>query len=278
MSSLLHLSDTHFGTEFPEVVEALLRLHEHLTPELVVLSGDVTQRARRSQFAAAKRFLERLGARAVLVVPGNHDLPLFHLGLRLADPYRRYREAFGADLEPLFAVEELMVVGVNTTRARRFKHGELSAIQIARVRRMLAEARPEQVRVVVVHQPLHVPTTKDEVHLLRGGAEAARSWASAGADLVLGGHIHLPFVIPLNDRYPDIERRVWVAHAGTAVSRRLRGDLPNSVNVVRVAQGAQVPECVVERWDYDRAAGAFTPAQRRSLLLSRVREAPKSSE
>lgn len=115
MSVLLHIADTHFGTEQPPVVEALVALAAQQRPDLVVLAGDITQRARPAQFRAAKAFVDRLGA-PVLAVPGNHDIALFDLWARLTRPYARYAEVFGADLEPVHASADLLVVGVNTTR------------------------------------------------------------------------------------------------------------------------------------------------------------------
>jgi 3',5'-cyclic AMP phosphodiesterase CpdA len=291
VSTILHVSDPHFGTEVRPVVDALVRLHEELEPDLVVLSGDITQRARRGQFQAARAFVERLGARATLTVPGNHDIPLFHLGLRLFDPYRPYRECFGDVLEPTFVTRDLLVLGVNTTRPRRHKDGEVSEAQIQATAAWLREAAPEQVRVVVVHQPLHVPTETDIANLLHNGARAAAAWSAAGVDLVLGGHIHLPFVLPLADRYPTLSRRAWVVHAGTAVSRRVRGAIPNSVNVLRVGadarhaprpelahavgpEGASAArtadaECRVERWDYGGPERGFHCVREHRLALDR---------
>ena len=116
MSLVLHLSDTHFGTEQSEVCEALLHLALEVRPDVVILSGDITQRARREQFAAARRFLETLAAPVKLVIPGNHDIPLFNLAARLFNPYGNYRRAFGSELEPQFSSKDLLVIGVNTTR------------------------------------------------------------------------------------------------------------------------------------------------------------------
>ena len=120
MSVLLHLSDTHFGTERPQVIEAVVALAARERPDLAVLSGDITQRARPGQFRAAKAFVERLDV-PVLAVPGNHDIALVDLWARAVRPYARYARAFGADLEPVHASEDLLVVGVNTTRAWRHK-------------------------------------------------------------------------------------------------------------------------------------------------------------
>ncbi len=273
MSVLLHLSDTHFGTEQPQVLEAVVALAAQQRPDAVVLSGDITQRARPDQFRAAKAFVDRLGA-PLLAIPGNHDIALFDLWARLTRPYARFASAFGPELEPVVALPDCLLVGVNTTRAWRHRHGEVSAEQVDRVARLLAAARPEQLRVVVVHQPLAVPHAGERVHLLRGHAHAARVLAQAGADVVLGGHIHLPYTLSL----PGLARRLVVAQAGTAVSSRTRRGVPNSVNVLRWGSAvsavdvlgapptdryqlhAQGASCLVERWDFSAQQQAFACA------------------
>lgn len=167
MSVLLQISDTHFGAEQPQVVEALLALAARQRPQLVVLSGDITQRARPTQFRAAKAFVDRIGA-PVLAIPGNHDIPLFDLWKRLTRPYARYAKVFGTDLEPAHSSRDLLVLGVNTTRAWRHKNGEVCTAQIDRVAQRLSVASPQQLRVVVVHQPVAVTAACDRPDLLRG--------------------------------------------------------------------------------------------------------------
>ena len=258
MSVLLQISDLHFGTEQPVVLAALVARARPLRPDVVVLSGDITQRARRAQFQAARAFVDRLGA-PVLAIPGNHDIPLFDLWSRAVHPYAHHVAAFGADLEPVHATPDLLVIGVNTTRAWRHKNGEVSAAQIERVAQRLQAAHPQQLRVVVVHQPVAVTRTEDEPNLLRGHGPALQRWAQAGADLVMGGHIHLPYVVAV----PGLARPLWVVQAGTAVSSRVREGLPNSVNVLRwpaSTEGGATDACRIERWDFSATQGAFVPA------------------
>jgi 3',5'-cyclic AMP phosphodiesterase CpdA len=136
MTVLLHVSDTHFGTEQPAVVEAVLRLARAQAPRLVLLSGDITQRARRGQFERARRFVDALGA-PCLAVPGNHDIPLFNLPARLSRPHAGYQRCFGNALEPRWQDDAVAVAGVDTTRWWRHKHGEVSAAQVAAVAQWL---------------------------------------------------------------------------------------------------------------------------------------------
>ena len=253
MSVLLHLSDTHFGTELPPVMDALLALARQQQPDLLLLTGDITQRAQRSQFAAARAFTDRLGA-PLLAIPGNHDIPLFDLGQRLFQPYARYSEAYGHTLEPLHASPDLLVQCVNTTRWYRHKGGEVSAAQIERVASRLRSAAPAQLRVVVVHQPIAVLRATEQHNLLHGHSLAQQSWAEAGCDVVLGGHIHLPYVMALT----GLARPMWAVQAGTSVSRRVRAGAANSVNVLRWGAGTAPGRCRIEQWDYTPHSQSFS--------------------
>ncbi|WP_085317328.1 metallophosphoesterase family protein [Derxia lacustris] len=268
MSRLLFLSDPHFGTERAPVVAALIALAQALRPDLLVLAGDITQRARRRQFAAARDFVDALGAAARVVLPGNHDLPLFNLWRRWRAPYANHCAAFGPELEPAFESAELLVLGVNTTRPARHKDGEVSAAQIARVAARLAQARPGQLRIVVTHQPLLAIEESDRANLLHGHRAAAQAWTEAGADLLLGGHVHLPYVRPLAP--PGAARAAWVVQAGTAVSARVRAGVPNSVWLLGWARDGDGPAaCRADRYDFDAATGRFARVERHALALDR---------
>ncbi|RYY90301.1 MAG: metallophosphoesterase [Comamonadaceae bacterium] len=268
--ALLQISDPHFGTEQAGVVGALRQLAAAQAPDLVVLSGDITQRATRGQFSAARAFVDSLQAPAVLALPGNHDIPLFALGARLLDPYGRYRDAFGDELEPVHESADCLVIGVNTTRWYRHEDGEVSATQVERVAARLMQATPRQLRVVVVHQPVTVTRAEDASNQLHGRQAAVTRWAAAGADLLLGGHIHLPFVKPLHEAFPDCARALWAVQAGTAVSNRVRAGAPNSVNLVRYTPGAGARQCNVERWDCAAGADRFEQVACHTLPLAEM--------
>lgn len=269
MTVLLHISDTHFGTEDLPVVEALRQLAHALRPDALVLSGDITQRARRAQFEAARGFCDSLGIPQRLTLPGNHDIPLYNVFARMAAPYAGYRAFFGHELEPVLELPGAVVIGVNTTRARRHKDGEVSRRQVERVARRLAAVPREKLRVVVTHQPACVMRPEDEENRLHGGHRAVKAWSEAGADLVLGGHIHLPYVSDVCALVEGARRTMYCAQAGTALSLRVRHNSPNSVNVIRwqpPAAGAP-RECRVERWDFDLADGKFELARPYDLAL-----------
>jgi 3',5'-cyclic AMP phosphodiesterase CpdA len=274
MTLLLHVSDPHFGRERRAVVEALIALAAAQAPDVVVLSGDITQRARPAEFGAARSFAARLGGRALLAIPGNHDIPLLNPAARLLAPYGRHRATFGHDLEPRWESPLLRVIALNTTRPWRHKDGELSEAQVERAAAWLARADANQVRVVVVHQPLAVIRGEDRPHLLRGHAAAQRRWSEAGVDLVLGGHIHLPYVVALHERDPSLPHRLWVVQAGTAVSSRVRHDAGNSVNLLRIPATPGKRRCRVERWGWQAASGAFELVEAHELVCG-AREGPR---
>ncbi|MEO8278309.1 MAG: metallophosphoesterase [Ideonella sp.] len=270
MTLILQISDTHFGTERPPVVEALVELVARQKPDVLILSGDITQRARPEQFQVARKFVDRLQISRVLTIPGNHDISLFNLGARLLSPYEHYRRHFGPELEPELDLPDLLVLAVNTTRRWRHVDGEVSTGQIERVAKRLAAATPQQLRIVVTHQPVAVSRVEDMHNLLHGHAQAIQEWAASGADLILGGHIHLPYVRALHEADHALGRPIWAVQAGTALSHRLRHDTENSVNLIRTpAAGAPAAAIAdVERWDFDPATVQFVVQEQHCLNRS----------
>jgi 3',5'-cyclic AMP phosphodiesterase CpdA len=252
------------------VVTALQGLVRERHPDLLVFSGDLTQRARPAEFADARRLCDSLGIAHVLALPGNHDIPLFNVLARATRPYANYLAAFGPRLEPMLQTDDFLVVGVNTTRASLHKDGEVSPDQVQRVARQLQGARAGQLRIVVTHQPADVIRDEDRPDRLRGAEPALQAWSRAGADLVLGGHIHLPYVLDLRQRPQPTPRAMWCVQAGTAVSTRVRHDTCNSVNLIhwRPVPAGQARSCQVERCDYNAAEGWFATAEVSTLSLA----------
>ncbi|MGE5652023.1 MAG: metallophosphoesterase family protein [Bacillota bacterium] len=262
MTSIAHISDTHFGTEDAPVCEALRRALLHAAPDLVVLSGDITQRARRAQFRAARAFLDSLAPLPVLALPGNHDLPLFDLFTRFTGPYRRYLRHVCPTLAPLWQGQALAVVGVNSTRVLRHKHGALPAALVRQVAQQIAEL-PQAFKVVALHHPLAVIEAGDARNRARGADEALAEWTGAGADLILGGHIHLPYCILAG----PASRQAVLLQAGTAVSTRRRGGQANSFNLVRFDAGGG-RRMTIEQRDYNAHARAFACVSVRQAVFS----------
>lgn len=244
MRTVAHVSDLHFGREDPRVAAGLAEELARLRPSLVVASGDLTQRARRAQFEAAARFLRGLPS-PVLVVPGNHDIPLYDVLRRLLSPLGRYRKLITPDTAPVFDDGELFVLGLDTARRHRWKDGAIAPAQIALIRERFAAAGPHALRLLVTHHPLAPRPGDPEPALVTRGAEALAAAAESHVDVALAGHLHQGY---LADARPagTGSRTVLVMQAGTAVSNRRRHE-PNSYNLLTV----DLPRlsCEIRVWD-----------------------------
>lgn len=232
---LIHLSDLHFGTEQAECIRALEEFCELHQPEAIVVSGDLTQRARFNQFYRCKQFLEGL-KRPYLVVPGNHDIPLFHLWNRFMSPFARYQLFFG-NMEKTLETEHFFIVGVNSIRRRYHTRGHISLAQIASIDQQLKHSPNTKLKYVVAHQPFYIPPQdKDglkDCPVL--GQMALQTWAKSGLDGLLHGHLHQAARYDLNQIYQlGVSHPIWDIHAGTATSHRLHHGLPNSFNALDV--------------------------------------------
>ena len=272
MRIVVHLSDLHFGRIEPGVLEPLRRKVTSLEPNLVVVSGDLTQRARASQFRAARAFLDTL-PKPQIVVPGNHDVPLYNVVMRFAAPLRNFTRLVNADLQPVFVDDELAVVGVNTARSFVFKGGRINDDQVERARAVMCELPERVTKVLVTHHPFDVPKGSEEADQIVGRARMAlERLARCGADVLLSGHLHETYVGRAAERF-DIEGlAALVVQAGTATSSRTRESV-NSFNVLRLWPGrVEVERQVWEDNDFrpdsvdafDRVEGHWRPAAGRS--------------
>src|SRR5688572_16901113 len=194
MPRLIHLSDLHFGAHDPKLVEAVEARIDHEKPDLVVISGDFTQRARTEQFKEACRFLDRLkqAGHEVLGVPGNHDVPLYDVLRRFLSPLTRYQRFIDQTLCPYHELDGAAVLGINTARSLTFKDGRISHEQVEFIRNSFARAGKVP-RILVTHHPLFaLPVGDTGVHGKAIGRQelALDAIADAGVDLLLAGHNH----------------------------------------------------------------------------------------
>ncbi|WP_445115252.1 metallophosphoesterase family protein [Acinetobacter sp. WZC-1] len=229
---LLHLSDLHFGTERDECLRAIQKFCVQHRPEAVVVSGDLTQRARRSEFQRCREFLTSLQT-PYLVVPGNHDIPLYHLWHRLLRPFGLYQLFFGSP-EKTLVTAHFYLIGLNSIRRRYHTRGDISVAQIQQVDQQLLQAPKNKLNIIVSHQPFY--TAIQDHHRRDCPVRARRAvsqWGEHGLFALLHGHLHHTAVHDLNQLYGlQLERPVYEVHAGTATSYRLYHHMPNSFNVI----------------------------------------------
>jgi 3',5'-cyclic AMP phosphodiesterase CpdA len=253
--TILHLSDLHFGALDEQLLPPLLETSDRLRPDLIAISGDFTQRARRSQFRRARAFLDQLRA-PILAVPGNHDVPLLDLAVRFLDPLANYRRFISGDLAPVFADLEIVVVGLNSARSTLFAHGQgrLNASQVRGATARFDAAPPGAVKIVVTHHPFEVPRGHGDHHVIGRAEMAMSALAGAGADLFLSGHLHVSHVGHSAERYKIAAHSALVVQAGT-ISRRGRGEV-NSFNLLRIEPSS----IAIERFSWNETTQGFTPA------------------
>jgi 3',5'-cyclic AMP phosphodiesterase CpdA len=248
MRTIVHLSDLHFGRLDRRILTPLIQAVGAVNPDLVVVSGDFTQRARRRQFEEARAFLDALPFRK-LVVPGNHDVPLFNLAARFFDPLASYRRYIAEDLEPHYVDEEIAIVCLNSARALVAKGaGRLNENQVTRAAARLRPLPTNIIKVVVTHHPFDLPKGFGDKHIVGRSPMAMGMLAEVGADLFLAGHLHVSHVGHTAERYKIEGHSALVIQAGT-MSTRGRGEL-NTFNVLRL----QRPDVTVERhrWDAEQ--------------------------
>ena len=259
-AKLLHLSDLHFGPPLRQhLIEVVIRETRALSPDVVVISGDLTQRARKHQFLQARDFLDQLSS-PLLVIPGNHDVPLYNLFLRFWRPLDRYRGFIAAtpDVAMLTKVEGLSVVGLNSTRSFTVDGGGLGDEQLVWAEAQFAQAPGNSCRVVAVHH--HFLPDGGHQRPIRRARYLLRRFAAMGVEMVLVGHRH----------WARAERTCegpLVVQAGTATSRRGKGQEKgkNSYNVIEVEPATIQVTCHRYEAGPDRFEPAWTERFRRAV-------------
>ncbi|HEY0429579.1 MAG TPA: metallophosphoesterase family protein [Pyrinomonadaceae bacterium] len=256
MRVLVHLSDIHFGRVDYEVVKRLKEKIEEIGPHLVIVSGDLTQRARSHQFVEARDFLESL-PHPQIVVPGNHDIPMDNIFARFFSPLEKYKKYITEDLQPFYADEEMAVIGVNTARSLTIKDGRINEEQVAGIREKMCGLDDKMLKIVVTHHPFDLPSDFNENDIVGRAAKAMPQIADCGADVFLSGHLHVSRITHTAERYKlDSGRSALVIQAGTATSTRVRGEV-NSFNVIEF----DAPRLAVKRMECQKPGTGFVPAE-----------------
>ena len=251
MRTLVHLSDLHFGRIDPQILPPLLAAVHAAAPDLVIVSGDFTQRAKVQEFKDAASFLAEL-PQPQLLVPGNHDVPLYNVLRRWLTPLDRYRRYITHDLAPIHVDAEIAVLGINTARALTFKGGRINQVQLDAIAERLAMCGPDATRIIVTHHPFDTLPDTLLGHNSVGRAHLAiPALLQSRVDMILSGHLHLSRVGGTAERYPMHGRNALLIQAGTATSTRQRGEV-NAFNILRIARPQVDVTSMV--WDPDGMA------------------------
>ncbi|MEA3031481.1 MAG: hypothetical protein QOG13_2806 [Sphingomonadales bacterium] len=252
MARIAHLSDVHFGAHDPAVVAGAEAWLIAERPDLVVISGDFTQRASVDQYREAGAFLDRLEAAglATLGVPGNHDVPLYDIVQRFTRPLHRYRRYIDEDLCPWFESERLAVLGINTARSLTFKDGRISHEQMDIIRDRFQGVPADRTRVLVTHHPLFempIGEAGEASEAVGRQGDALAAVADAGVHILLAGHFHRSFTQSARHMVRNAGPAL-VIQAGTATSTRLRDGETQSFNLIRAERNDAI-EVQVIGWD-----------------------------
>jgi 3',5'-cyclic AMP phosphodiesterase CpdA len=251
MRTIAHLSDLHFGRIDHALLEPLRRSLERLQPHLLVVSGDLTQRAKPHEFREARRYLDTL-PKPQIVVPGNHDVPLYNVFQRFFTPLSKFRRFISDETQPSYVDDEIAVLGVNTARSLVFKGGRVNEHQVEHIRSSLCAVDERVVKMVVSHHPFDLPDGWDEDDVVGRAGMALQMLAHCGVDILLAGHVHTSHAGHTTVRCEVADFSALVVQAGTATSTRGRGE-SNSFNAVRIDDdGVQV-----EQHSWDAAASDY---------------------
>lgn len=241
--TILHASDIHFGKHLdPHALEAFLRFLQELSPELLVFSGDLTQRAKRREYESARSFLAQLAPFPVVVTPGNHDVPLYRIWERVVSPHRNYRAFISDALDTVTHVPGATVVALDSTAPRRaIVNGRITDRQLLFAARAFRDAPDGDIRILVTHHNLARAPDYGPEQVLPGHRRYLEAFSGMGVELILGGHLHRAYVATSFDVFPQDPSTapVVIVHAGTTTSKRgrIRERGENSLNVLRVSSG-----------------------------------------
>jgi 3',5'-cyclic AMP phosphodiesterase CpdA len=264
---ILHISDLHFGPPFvPAVAEALLQTIPALAPDAVVVSGDLTQRARRNQFEEARKFFDRMSDYPMLVIPGNHDVALWRIFERLFRPHALYCEIISPDLNPVLHVGNAVLVGLDSTAPRRsISNGRLDRHQLKHSEKAFAGVPDDKVRIVVAHHQFAPGHDRVFDVSMPGARRAIDCFVEQKVEMILGGHLHRSYIGNSLDFFPGHhrDRGVIIVQCGTTTSSRGKGRERDENTFNLIETGEQT--LTVTHYVYFEEVCRFAPLSKHSF-------------
>jgi 3',5'-cyclic AMP phosphodiesterase CpdA len=261
MVTILHASDIHFGEPYnPVVGEAFQTVARSVRADMIVLSGDFTQRAKVHEYEAARRWIDQLPDLPMVVTPGNHDVPLYRVFERIFEPYRNYRRWITEELDAVTRIPGVVVVSLNSTKPlRAIVNGRIDPEQLAFAERAFRDAAPGETRILVAHHHFAPAPDYEGDTAMPGAREVLDALNRMKVELILGGHLHRAYIGNSLDVYPgeDRDHGIVIVQSGTTTSRRgrAREQARNSFNVVRIAED----HLEITHFMYFEDLGRFAP-------------------
>jgi 3',5'-cyclic AMP phosphodiesterase CpdA len=252
MKTIIHLSDLHFGRIRKPVMAPLIKEIESFKPDLLVISGDLTMRAKTKEFAETKAFLDSLPYPKI-IVPGNHDIPLYNIFSRFFRALKKFKHYITEDLFPIYRDEEMAVYGLNTARSWLIMKGEVDLEQISKICAELNKLPNHLIKIIVTHHPFDLPFSKKQIYLIKRSRIAMEMLLLSRADLFLAGHVHAS-ITHIPEICKEMGYNSLLIQAGTATSVRTRRE-ENAFNVLKL----DYPRLEVTTYFWDLDQGNFHP-------------------
>lgn len=237
MRTIVHISDLHFGKVDKKMVDPLFKNLDEINPDLIIISGDLTQRASAKEYKEVSEFLKKL-KHPFFVIPGNHDIPLYNLFKRFVMPFKNYSKFVSKDLSPFYSDDEIAVVGINSVRRFCITSGKIGEKQLRKAEDILDTVGSNVVKIVVSHHPFDLPHSKNTHHkvthkVVARGKISMKRLAEKKVDVFLSGHLHVSHIGDTTKRYKVENYSGLIVQAGTTISIRSRGE-PVSFNVLKI--------------------------------------------
>ncbi len=252
-ATLLHISDLHFGTIVETAVEALLHAVDEIKPDVVVCTGDVTQRCRTDELRGFVGLIDRLRPLPLVCLPGNHDVDWWPPWRRMTAPLHHWRAVVPEDVQrKSLRVGDVVLAALPSVNPKRQVKGTITAESSSSLPPLWGDA---VVRVAYTHHPIALDRHPDGNDVVTNAPEAAVALCDAGVDVLLSGHVHVPFALTTEVPFPTLKRPYVLIGAGTSTSWRVRGLNPRSMQVIKV-HGDAVD---VQRYENGEGHPRFAP-------------------